>query len=827
MENLWQDLRYGARMLLKTPGLTLIAVLTLALGIGANAMIFSVINGVLLKPLPFAEPQRLVMLWERKLPDAASRGFEQEFVSPPDFADWQEQQQSFSHLAFWTGDSEFNLVTIDGSEKVRCSYVASTLFPALGVQPFKGRTPLPEEDQKQGNRVAVIGYEFWRQRFGGDENALGQTVTLDTYGRRDYTIVGVMPPGFQFPGKTEIWLPAGWNGLPLDRRGGHWLSVLARLKAGVTLAQAQQEMNLIQARIEEQFPQQNVGSQVAVIPLLEQTVGRNLQTALWVLWGVIAAVLLIACANVANLTLARAAARQKEIVIRLALGASRWRVVGQLLAENLLVALAGGWLGLLLAWCGLRLLMATSADQIPRLQTVRLDAWALGFTLLVSLLTSLFCGLAPALEATRPNLNMALKEGARSSTAAATQNRLRGALIVAEVALSLALLVGAGLMIGSFVRLVTVNRGFQTDHLLVARLDFSISGFTTWMRPTPTRPQVTLRELIERLQARPGVQAVAAISALPRDNTAPRQPLLFENRRSDEEQAFTYFAGITPDYFRTLGVSVLRGRAFTEGDTLEAPAVVIINESFARRYYADENPVGQRLALQGRTPGQPAGSNPVAATPWREIVGVVADTRRLNLNADAVPFVYVSYWQWPMQSPELLVRADETAAGVVDALGDEIKALNKTLPAPGIQTMNQLLSDVVAEPRFHTMLLVSFGAVALLLSAVGIYSVVSYVVTQRTHEFGIRMALGAQPRDVLKLVIAQGLRQVLLGVAIGLAAALALTRWLRSLLFGVSATDAPTFVAITFLLIGVALVACYLPARRATRVDPMIALRSE
>ncbi|HKQ06500.1 MAG TPA: ABC transporter permease [Blastocatellia bacterium] len=826
METLWRDLRYGARMLLKSPGFTAVAVITLALGVGANTMIFSIINGVLLKPLPFAEPGRLVMLWERKLPDATSRGFEQEFVTPPDFADWQAEQHSFSHLASWTGDSEFNLVTAEGSEKVRCSYVASTLFATLGVQPLKGRALLQEEDQKQGNRVAVIGYEFWRQRFGGDESALGQTVTLDTYGRRDYTIVGVMPPGFQFPGKTEIWLPAGWNGLPLDRRAGHWLSVLARLKAGVTLAQAQQEMNLIQARIEEKFPQQNVGSQVVVVPLLEQTVGRNLQTALWVLWGVIAAVLLIACANVANLTLARAAARQKEIVIRLALGASRWRVVGQLLAENLLVALAGGVLGLLLAWSGLRLLIATSADQVPRLQTARLDAWALGFTLAVSLLTSLICGLAPALEATRLDLNTALKEGGRSATAASTQNRLRRALIVAEVALSLTLLVGAGLMIGSFVRLVTINRGFQPDHLLVARLDFSISGFTTWIRPTTTRPQVTLRELIGRLRARPGVQSVAAINALPRDNTSPRQPILFENRQMDEP-VLTYFAGVTPDYFRTLGVPLQQGRAFTERDTFEAPAVVIINESFARRYYPDENPIGQRLAMQGRTQGQPAGPNPQAASPWSEIVGVAADTRRLNLNAEAAPVIYVPYWQWPMQTPELLVRTDDNASGIADAVRDEIKALNRSLPAPGIQTMNELLSDVVAEPRFHTMLLASFGGVALLLSAVGIYSVVSYVVTQRTHEFGIRMALGAQPRDLLKLVIGQGLRLVLLGVVIGLAAALVLSRWLRSLLYGVSATDAPTFIAITLLLIGVALVACYLPARRATRVDPMIALRRE
>jgi putative ABC transport system permease protein len=827
METLWQDLRLACRLLWKNPNFTAIAVLTLSLGIGANTAIFSVINGVLLKPLPYAAPDRLVTLWERKLPDETSRGFDQELISPPTLADWQAQQQSFSHIAYWTGDSEFNLVSSEGSEKVRCSYVASSLFPTLGVEPVRGRGFMPEEDQKEGPRVAVISYALWQQRFGGDEATLGQTVTLDTFGKRQYIIVGIMPQGYQYPGKTEIWLPAGWNGLPLNRRQGHWLSVLARLKDGVTLAQAQSELNSIQEGIEQQNPNFNVGTQVAIVPLLEQTVGRNLQTALWVLWGVIVAVLLIACANVANLTLARAATRQKEIVIRLALGASRWQVVRQLLTDNFLIALAGGMLGLLLAWCGLKLLIVSSADQVPRLQTVKLDIWALAFTLLVSLLTSLLCGLAPALQTTRPDLNEALKDGGKSSTDGSPRNRLRSVLIITEVALSLMLLIGAGLMTNSFLRLLTIDRGFRADHLFVAKLDFSISGYTTWIQATSTRPQVTLKSLLEHLRSQPGVQSVAAVSSLSRSSTPPRQPILFENRESGSEKVLCNMAGVTPEYFSTMGIPLQQGRGFTEFDIYEAPAVVIISETLARRYFPNENPIGKRLAMEGRTPGQPAGPNPGHTSSWSEIVGVAADTRRLNLNADTVLDIYVPYWQWPMQTPELLVRTDATAASVAGVINDEVKALNKSLPMPKIQSMDELLGEVIAEPRFQTMLMALFSAIALLLSAIGIYSVISYAVTQRTQELGIRLALGAQSRDVFMLVIGQGMRQVLLGLAIGLAGAFVFARLLQRLLFEVGTTDPLTYLIIISLLAAVALLACYLPARRATRVDPIAALRYE
>ncbi|HEX4949282.1 MAG TPA: ABC transporter permease [Blastocatellia bacterium] len=822
MQSFWQDFIFGVRMLRRQPGFTAVALFTLALGIGANTAIFSVINGVLLKPLPYYQPERLVLLWERN----PAKGMEQEMVTPPNLADWQAQQHVFEQIAFWTGEGEFNLVRADGSEKIRAAYVSSSLFPTLGLQPRLGRTFLPAEDQKEGNRVAVISYEFWQQRFGSNESALGQTITLDTYNKRDYTIVGVMPPGFQFPGKSEVWLPAGWNGIPTDRRGGHWLTVLARLKDGVTMAQAQTEMNGIQARIETQFPNANLGSQVAIVPLLEQTVGRNLTTALWILWGVIAAVLLIACANVANLTLARATARQKEIVIRLALGASRWQVVRQLLTENLLLAVAGGLFGLLLAVWGLNALQALSGEQVPRWQNVRLDAWALAFTLVVSLLTSLLCGLAPALQATKHDLHSALKESSQAATAGVHRNRLRSGLIIAEVALSLLLLIGAGLMLNSFARLLTLNRGFQPDHLLVAKLDFSVSGFTTWVRPTNTRPQVTLLELMQRLQAQPGVQAVAAVSALPRTTVPPRQGIILEQGHPAETPRVDY-KGVSPDYFRTMGIALLAGRTFTEHDAFGAPGVVIINETAAKRWFPNVNPIGQRIAMEGRTPGQPVTPAPWETSVWNEIVGMVADTKKLNLKADTVPEVYASYWQYPMQTPDLLVRTNAPAATVTAAIRNEIQALNKNIPAPKMETMDALLADVVAEPRLQTTLLTLFGLTALVLAAIGIYSVMAYSVASRTQEIGIRMALGAQMADVLRLVIGQGMKLVLLGVALGVAAALALTRLLQSLLFGVSATDPLTFVLIVLLLLGVALLACFLPARRATKVEPMRALRHE
>jgi putative ABC transport system permease protein len=819
MQTLLQDLRYGIRMLLKNPAFTLIAIATLALGIGANTAIFTVINGVLLRPLPYDEPDRLVMLWESN----PRRNIEQQRVAPPNLVEWRDQSRSFENIAYWTGNGEFNLVTAEGSEKARCAYVTSSLFSTLRVRPHLGRAFLPEEDQHEGNLAALLSYDYWQRRFAADPNVIGRTLTVDTFGRRVYTIVGVMQPGFSSPNRTEIWLPVGWDGIPRVRRGP-WLSVIARLNAGVSLQQAQAELSTIQARIAAQHPQELLSTQVSVIPLLEQTLGRNLRWALLILWGVVACVLLIACANVANLLLARAADRQKEIAIRLALGSSRLRMIRQLLTESLLLALVGGGGGILLASWSLGLLISFNADYVPRLSEARLDGKSLAFTFLVACLTGLLFGLAPAWQTTRPDLNVALKDAGRGAGAGSHRNKLRSLLVVVEVALSMVLLIGAGLMIHSFAQMTRVNRGFEPQHLLTAKLDFSITGFTTWVRATETRPQVTVRELIERLKNHPGVQSVAAVS-----DKAGFQ-ITVENRQTgaEEDHPRTSFQGVTADYFRAMGIPMLQGRTFNDSDSLEAPRVAILTESLARRCFPNENPIGKRIYPGRLTPGQvPQPDRWTNVSLWTEVVGVVADVKSMSLDPQVEPNIYVPYWQWPMQTPTLVVRTVGNPANLAAAIYSGVKSLNKNLPAPKVQTMNERLSDVVAQPRFQTLLLALFGLLTLVLVSAGIYGVVSYSVAQRTHEIGVRMALGAQPQDVLKLVIGQGMKLALIGVGFGLAGALALTQLLKTLLFGVSTTDPLAFGLAAFLLVGMVWLACYVPARRATKVDPMVALRCE
>jgi putative ABC transport system permease protein len=819
MQNFWQDLRYGARMLLKKPAFTLVAIITLALGIGANTTIFSVINAVLLRPLPYEKPDRVVMLWESD----PRRNIDQEPVSPPNLAEWRQQSRSFEKIGYWTGNGEFNLVNSEGVEKARCAYVSSDLLAALRARPHLGRMFQPEEDQEKGNRAALLSYDYWQWRFAADPNVVGRTITVDTYGRRDYTIVGVMQPGFRFPNKTDVWLPVGWDGIPRKRQG-HWLSVIARLKDGVSPAEARAEMNTIQARIAAPQPEVLIGSRVAVIPLLEQTVGARLSTALMLLWGVVACVLLIACANVANLLLARAADRQKEIAVRLALGAGRLRMIRQLLTESVLLALAGGAVGVLLAYWSLKLLIAFNADAVPRLAETRLDGGSLAFTLLVACATGILFGLAPAWQMTKPDLTVALKDSGKGATAGLQRSRLRSLLVVAEVALSMMLLIGTGLMIHSFARLTRVDRGFAPERLLTAKLDFSVSGFSTWVRATETRPQVTLRELIERLKGQPGVQAVGAVS-----DKAGFQ-LTIENHQTGVEADYprTSSQAVTPDYFRAMGITLLRGRTVAETDTLEAPRVAVISESLAKRCFPNEDPIGKRIYHGRLNPGQVGELDHwTNVSLWTEVIGVVSDVKSLNLDPKVEANVYVPYWQWPMQSPTLAVRTVANPANLAAAVYSEIKALNKNLPLPKVQTMNERLSDVVAEPRFQTLLLGLFGLVTLILVSAGIYGVVSYSVAQRTHEIGVRVALGAQSRDVLRLVIGQGMKLASVGIAIGLAGALSATRLLKTLLFGVSATDPLAIGLAGVLLLCLILLACYIPARRAAKVDPMIAWRYE
>jgi putative ABC transport system permease protein len=820
MESLLQDLRFGLRVLIQQPGFTTIAVLTLALGIGANTAIFTVINGVLLRPLPFDEPERLVMLWESN----PRKNIDQQRPSQPNLVEWKAQSSSFENIGYWSGAGEYNLAASDGTEKVRGAYVESNLFPTLRVQPQIGRTFARDDDIEKGNRVAIISHDHWQRRYAADPQVLGRSLTVDTFGRVEYTIIGVMPHGFSFPDKTEIWLPAGWNGLPRNRREGHWLSTIARLKSTASLDQARSELNTIQNRIAADNPKDFIGSNVAVVPLLEQTLGSNLRAALLILWGVVACVLLISCANVANLLLARAADRQKELAIRLALGVDRLRIVRQLVAESLILAIAGGTVGILLAKWTLNLLIAFNADHVPRLSEARLDWTSLGFTLIVACITGVLFGLAPALQITRTDLYTTLKDAGKGGMQGRERRRMREILVVSQVALSMILLTAAALMIRSFAQLTRVDRGFQPDQLVTAGLDFSVSGFTTWLRPTETRPQVSIRELLDRLRSQPGIQEVAAAS-----DQAGIQ-ITFESRQSGAEEDYprTAFQGVTPDYFRAMGISLLRGAPFSENDSFEAPRIAIISESLARRYFPNESPVGGRIYPGRLNPGQSGVPDRVTQrSQWIEITGVVTDTKSINLNPEIEPNIYVPYWQWPMQRPTLFVRTSGNPTHVASTIYGEVKALNKGLPMPRIQTMNERLSDVVAQPRFQTLLLGLFGLVTLVLVSAGIYSVVSYSVSRRTQEFGIRMALGARTRDVLSLVIWNGMKLVCVGIGLGLVGSFLLTRLLKRLLFGVSATDPIAFVLATLVLAGVVLLACSFPARRATRVDPATALRYE
>ena len=811
MGNFWQDLRYGMRMLAKNPGFTVVAVLALALGIGANSAIFSVVNSILLNPLPYPNPERLVMVWEEN----TKAGYPRDTPAAANYIDWRDQSQSFEGMAAMA-EQNFNLTGTGDPEKIQGKRVSASLFTLLGVEPRLGRSFLPEEDQPGGNRVVLLSHGLWQRRFGANEKIIGQQLTLNG---ESYTVVGVMPAHFRFPAREdELWVPIAFTQEEAANRGRHYLQVLARMKPGVALEQAQAEMNTIATRLQQQYPNQNVDLGVAVTPLHEQLVG-DIKPALLVLLGAVGFVLLIACANVANLLLARAAVRQKEITIRVALGASRLRLLRQFLTESVLLAALGGGVGLLLSLWGISLLKNFIPESISQVEVINIDGRVLLFTLGVSLLTGLIFGLAPALQASSFNLNETLKEGGRDSAAGSRGNRVRALLVIAEVAVSLILLIGAGLLINSFLRLRNVDPGFRANNLLTMQVDLPAFKY-----PDHARRTAFYNELLGRLENVPGVKSAAVTTNLPLYRQGNSIGISVEGipdpAPGQGKRPTIATRVVSPHYFQTMGIALLQGRGFSEQDRVDSPSVAVINETMARRFWPDQDPTGRRI-----TPGSPTSTDP---NDWLTIVGVVKDVRQFELVAEPKPQMYLSYTQAGFFAPrDLVVSTDLDPISLAAAVRKTVWEVDRDQPVSNIRTMEEIVSESVARQRFSMMLLGIFAALALVLAAVGIYGVMSYSVAQRTREFGIRMALGARRSDVLKLTVGGGLKLVLIGVAIGLVASFILTRVMSSLLFGVSATDPLTFISISLVLVVVALLASLVPALRATRIDPMEALRYE
>jgi putative ABC transport system permease protein len=794
---LWQDLRYGARMLRQHPGFTLVAMFSLALAIGANSVIFSLVNAVIFRPLPYPEPARLVKIYEFFVGDAFPGHYG---ASSRNYLEWQRQAQSFEEMAVTRRFS--GIMTGRGEpETLEGLSVSSSFFSMVGVQPALGRAFRPDEEQAGAN-VVIIGHQLWQRHFNHDPDIIGQTVTLTG---SDYTIVGVMPPGFRYPlQENDILAPLDLSKPDSAKSFG----VIARLKSGCSIKQAHTEIETLSRQLEVQYPQYNRGFNAGVVSLHEELVGKT-RWPMLILLGAVGFVLLIACANVANLLLARHAARQKEIAVRLALGASRWRLMQQLLTESVLLALLGGGGGLLLAFTSLDALLAISPVDLPRLATVKVDPAVILFTFALSTLTGVVFGVIPALQASKLDLNQTLKESSRSATESRRRYRLRGVLVVAEVALSLVLLIGAGLLIKSFSRLTRVDAGLNTRNVLTAGL-----SLPKYKYPDVSRQRTFYQQALERIRHVPGVEHAAVTYFLP-FSTYGTDWFTIEGRPdlTGDNAPQAKFGFISEDYFRTMGIAMMKGRDFNERDTPDAPPVVIINPAAARQFWPNEDPIGKRITSQRKV---------------REIVGVSGEVKQAGLDKPSDPEIFLAYQQAPyLFLQKLAVRTTDDPMKMVAAIRHEVQAIDQDLPLTGIKTMDQYLSESIANPRFQSRVLSLFAAIALLLAAVGLYGVMSYAVAQRTHEIGVRVALGARSSDVLKLVVGKGLRLTLIGIAIGLVAAVALTRLLASLLFGVSTTDPATFVIIALLLISVALLACYLPARRATKVDPMVALRYE
>ncbi len=831
MKTLRQDLQYGLRMLARSPGFTAVVVVILAVGIGATTAVFSVVNALLLRPLPFREPQRLVTAWERD----PQRGYEMNNVAPATLADWKAQNRVFEKMAAFFGvDLELNLTGDGEPQRIVGVPVSADLFELLGVGPLRGRTFLSAEETPGQDQVVILSHGLWQQRFGRDPQVLGKTITLDG---RSHLVVGVMPPGFAFPGMTgilygfhyskpaDLWLPLALPAEKLNDRSYHLLEVVARLKPGVTLTQARTEMDALMQRIERANPGNLMGTHAKVISLREQSLAA-VRPGLLVLMGAVVFVLLIACANVANLQLTRAAARQKDLAMRLALGAKRLQVIRQLLAENILLAVLGGTLGVLFVSWGLDLVTGRIGDTValttPGWNDIRIDRRVLGFTFLVSLAAGILCGLAPALQVTKLKCYETLKEAGRGSIAGLSRHRFRRSLVVTQVALALILLTGTGLMLQSLFHLQRVNPGFDPSHVLTMVLNLPESRYTDG-------PQVAAfyRELLVRLRSLPGVQWAGATSQLPLSGDLCNVPFEIEGRppATVGQWDTADLAAVTPDYGRVMQIPLRAGRFLGEQDTREAPLVCVINQAMAQRYFPGEDPIGKRLRLK------------YIGDAVAQIVGVVEDVRQRRLDIDALApatralfdsQIHVAYLQLPLWSRmTVVVRSPSDATTLGGGLRAKVRELDRDLPVPQLRTMEAVRSGSIAQARFRTLLLELFGLLALLLATVGVYAVVAYSVAQRTREIGIRMALGATSQGVVKSVVGQGFKLALIGTGLGLAGAFGLTRLLVSLLYNISPTDPLTFILVPLVLICMALLASYLPARRAASIDPMTALRYE
>ncbi len=810
MGTVYQDLKYGLRTLVKNPGFTAVALLALALGIGANTAIFSVVNGVLLRPLPYLEPARLVLIYENEAQ------YKQMSVSYPDFLDWRRENRSFADMAAFRTD-DFNFTGAGQPEHLRGGLVSASLLPVLGVNPLLGRNFLPQEDQRDAGGVVILSYGLWKRRFGADLTILGKSLTLNA---KDYTVIGVLPSDFRFRARPGLYVPLGQShSTELYERANHpGLRVVGRLKPGVTVAAAQAEMTAIARALAEKYPKTNAGQGAALFGMKDDIVGY-IRTTLLLLLGAVGFVLLIACANVANLLLARSSARSREFAIRAALGADRQRVVRQLLTESVLLALGASFFGLLLANWGTRLVLAAVPDTLPSSQQVRLDPYVLAFTLVVSILTGVLFGLAPAFHSSKVQPQESLKEGTRGSGGG--RHRAEGVFVVVEVGLAVVLLAGAGLMIQSIWRLWRVDPGFNIHHVLTTQVAVSPT-----VMASPAGIRLAYQQMIDRVASIPGVQSAAVTALVPLSDSdseisfwsggGPQPP-------QDQMSSALFYIG-TSSYLRVMGIPLLEGRFFTDHDTLASPPVVVIDEVMAKHLFPGHDAVGKQFNLLMLGPVQ--------------IVGVVGHVKHWGLDSDDTAKIrdeiYFPFLQIPdkfmsegVAGLTLVLRTTPDPLSVVSAVRAQVAGPTEDQPIFGVQTMEQVISVSLTERRFAMLLLIIFASTALVLAAVGIYGVMSYAVSRRTHELGVRMALGASRREILRLVVGEGMAMAAAGAAVGLAATLGLTRWMASLLYGVKPTDPATLALVLLLLGGIALLACYIPAWRATKVAPTVALRYE